>query len=54
MVSHRKDEGKKHEDFSYNSKTKMSNLDFGDPLYLHPSDTSSTPIVSFKLKGTEN
>ncbi|XP_071700393.1 uncharacterized protein [Rutidosis leptorrhynchoides] len=34
--------------------TLINKLDFGDPLYLHPSDTSSTPLVSFKLKGTEN
>lgn len=27
---------------------------FGDPLYLHPNDTSGTPIVSIKLSGTEN
>ncbi|XP_071699852.1 uncharacterized protein [Rutidosis leptorrhynchoides] len=34
--------------------TLINKLDFGDPLYLHPSDTSSTSLVSFKLKGTEN
>ncbi|KAJ9542639.1 hypothetical protein OSB04_029145 [Centaurea solstitialis] len=32
----------------------ISKLDFGDPLYLHPSDTSGVPILSFKLNGTEN
>ncbi|GKB53758.1 putative RNA-directed DNA polymerase, partial [Tanacetum coccineum] len=30
------------------------NLSFGDPLYLHPNDTSGTPIVTIKLTGTEN
>ncbi|XP_071694205.1 uncharacterized protein [Rutidosis leptorrhynchoides] len=35
--------------------TLINKLDFGDPLYLHPSDTTSgTPIISIKLKGTEN
>ncbi|XP_071704620.1 uncharacterized protein [Rutidosis leptorrhynchoides] len=37
-----------------NAITLINKLDFGDPLYLHPSDTSSTPLVSIKLKGTEN
>ena len=32
----------------------IANLDFGDPLYLHPTDTSGTPILNFKLCGTEN
>ncbi|XP_071713646.1 uncharacterized protein [Rutidosis leptorrhynchoides] len=37
------------------SVTLINKLDFGDPLYLHPSDTTSgTPIISIKLKGTEN
>ncbi|XP_071738924.1 uncharacterized protein [Rutidosis leptorrhynchoides] len=36
-----------------NAITLINKLDFGDPLYLHPSDTSSTPLVSIKLKGTE-
>ncbi|XP_071704682.1 uncharacterized protein [Rutidosis leptorrhynchoides] len=36
------------------SSTMISKLDFGDPLYLHASDISSTPIINFKLKGTEN
>ncbi|XP_071727911.1 uncharacterized protein [Rutidosis leptorrhynchoides] len=37
------------------SLTLINKLDFGDPLYLHPSDTTSgTPIISIKLKGTEN
>ncbi|GKA81848.1 putative LTR copia-type gag-polypeptide [Tanacetum coccineum] len=30
------------------------NLVFGDPLFLHPNDTSGNPIISFKLTGTEN
>ncbi|XP_071739803.1 uncharacterized protein [Rutidosis leptorrhynchoides] len=34
--------------------TQVSNLNFGDPLYLHPSDTSTTALISLKLKGTEN
>ncbi|KAJ9546309.1 hypothetical protein OSB04_018852 [Centaurea solstitialis] len=36
------------------SESVISKLDFGDPLYLHPSDTSGTPILNFKLSGTEN
>ncbi|KAJ9563367.1 hypothetical protein OSB04_008527 [Centaurea solstitialis] len=36
------------------SESIISKLDFGDPLYLHPSDTSSTPILNFKLNGTDN
>ncbi|XP_071723198.1 uncharacterized protein [Rutidosis leptorrhynchoides] len=35
------------------SVTKINSLDFGDPLYLHASDTSGTPLISIKLKGTE-
>ncbi|XP_071700073.1 uncharacterized protein [Rutidosis leptorrhynchoides] len=34
--------------------TAISNLDFGDPLYLHASDISSTPLITIKLRGTEN
>ncbi|GJQ90774.1 ribonuclease H-like domain-containing protein [Tanacetum coccineum] len=29
-------------------------LTFGDPLYLHPNDTGSSPIVTVKLTGTKN
>ncbi|KAF5771878.1 putative RNA-directed DNA polymerase [Helianthus annuus] len=36
------------------SQTLIGKLDIGDPLYLHPSDSSSLTIVSVKLKGTEN
>ncbi|XP_021985377.1 uncharacterized protein LOC110881416 [Helianthus annuus] len=36
------------------SQTLISKLDIGDPLYLHPSDSSSLTIVSIKLKGTDN
>ena len=36
------------------SVTLINKLDFGDPLYLHPSDTTGTALVSIKLKGTEN
>lgn len=32
----------------------MSNLDFGNPLYLHASDTNNLNIMSVKLKETEN
>ncbi|XP_071713320.1 uncharacterized protein [Rutidosis leptorrhynchoides] len=35
--------------------TMINKLDFGDPLYLHASDTTiGTPFISIKLKGTEN
>ncbi|KAJ0834657.1 putative RNA-directed DNA polymerase [Helianthus annuus] len=36
------------------SVTLISKLDIGNPLYLHPSDSSALTIVSIKLKGTEN
>ncbi|KAJ0459040.1 putative RNA-directed DNA polymerase [Helianthus annuus] len=36
------------------SVTLISKLDIGDPLFLHPSDSSALTIVSMKLKGTEN
>ncbi|KAJ0703042.1 putative RNA-directed DNA polymerase [Helianthus annuus] len=36
------------------SVTLISKLDIGDPLYLHPSDSSALTIVNIKLKGTEN
>ncbi|XP_071735299.1 uncharacterized protein [Rutidosis leptorrhynchoides] len=35
-------------------ETLISKLDFADPLYLHPSDISSTPLINIKLIGTEN
>lgn len=34
--------------------TKLNDLDLGHPLYLHPSDTSNTSIISMKLTGTDN
>ncbi|KAI3800774.1 hypothetical protein L1987_28870 [Smallanthus sonchifolius] len=34
--------------------TLISDLDFSNPLYLHPSDTANASIVSIKLTGTEN
>lgn len=34
--------------------SQIAKLDFGDPLYLHPSDTSGTPILNIKLSGTNN
>ncbi|XP_071712191.1 uncharacterized protein [Rutidosis leptorrhynchoides] len=37
-----------------NAITLISKIDFGDPLYLHASDTTNTPLISIKLKGTEN
>ncbi|KAJ0735667.1 putative RNA-directed DNA polymerase [Helianthus annuus] len=36
------------------SVTLISKLGIGDPLYLHPSDSSALTIVNLKLKGTEN
>ncbi|XP_071700465.1 uncharacterized protein [Rutidosis leptorrhynchoides] len=39
---------------SETSATLISKLDFGDPLYLHASDISGTPLISVKLVGTEN
>ncbi|KAJ0949034.1 putative retrotransposon gag domain, retrotransposon Copia-like protein [Helianthus annuus] len=36
------------------SQTLISKLDIGNPLFLHPSDSSSLSIVNVKLKGTEN
>ncbi|KAJ0821780.1 putative RNA-directed DNA polymerase [Helianthus annuus] len=41
-------------DSSGPSQTLISKLDIGDPLFLHPSDSSSLTIVGIKLKGTEN
>ncbi|XP_071695425.1 uncharacterized protein [Rutidosis leptorrhynchoides] len=37
-----------------NAITLISKIDFGDPLYLHASDTTNAPLISIKLKGTEN
>ncbi|XP_071719039.1 uncharacterized protein [Rutidosis leptorrhynchoides] len=35
--------------------TLINKLDIGDPLYLHPTDTTTgTHIISIKVKGTEN
>nr|XP_043629902.1 uncharacterized protein LOC122601203 [Erigeron canadensis] len=34
---------------SSSKPTTVSALDFGDPLYLHPTDTSGASIMSFKL-----
>ncbi|XP_071727003.1 uncharacterized protein [Rutidosis leptorrhynchoides] len=34
--------------------TKISSLEFNDPLYLQPSDTSGASLITHKLKGTEN
>ncbi|XP_071713700.1 uncharacterized protein [Rutidosis leptorrhynchoides] len=36
------------------SITKISSLEFNNPLYLHPSDTSGASLITQKLKGTEN
>ncbi|XP_071728721.1 uncharacterized protein [Rutidosis leptorrhynchoides] len=35
------------------STTMISRLDYGNPLYLHASHISSTPLINFKHKGTE-
>ncbi|KAK9064691.1 hypothetical protein SSX86_016073 [Deinandra increscens subsp. villosa] len=35
-------------------RDQVSKIDAGDPLYLHPSDSSVLTIISIKLKGTEN
>ncbi|KAJ0454166.1 putative transcription factor interactor and regulator CCHC(Zn) family [Helianthus annuus] len=42
------------DDTAGSSQTLISKLDIGDPLFLHPSDSSSLTIVGIKLKGTEN
>ena len=47
-----RDAGSVHDEFE--DETKISKLDFGDPLYLHGSDTTSTPLIGFKLLGTDN
>ncbi|XP_071704892.1 uncharacterized protein [Rutidosis leptorrhynchoides] len=36
------------------SDNPVSKLDFSNPLFLHPSDITSTPIITFKLLGTKN
>ncbi|KAJ0427481.1 putative transcription factor interactor and regulator CCHC(Zn) family [Helianthus annuus] len=41
-------------DTSASTPTLIGKLDIGDPLYLHPSDSSALTIVNIKLKGTEN
>lgn len=48
------DNGKGDGEGSNIKTTQVSNLDFSNPLYLHPSDTNSTPLINFKLIGTEN
>ncbi|XP_071728128.1 uncharacterized protein [Rutidosis leptorrhynchoides] len=37
-------------DSGLSKTTQVSSLDFGDPLYLHASDTSTTALISLKLK----
>ncbi|XP_071715279.1 uncharacterized protein [Rutidosis leptorrhynchoides] len=44
----------KDDEVSSSDVTQISKLDFGDPLYLHPSDISSTPLINVKLKATKN
>ncbi|KAI3825951.1 hypothetical protein L1987_07722 [Smallanthus sonchifolius] len=39
---------------SGNESNSSNCLDFGNPLYLHPSDTTNASIINIKLKGTEN
>ncbi|XP_076894922.1 uncharacterized protein LOC143547361 [Bidens hawaiensis] len=41
-------------DDASSSMTLISKLDISNPLYLHPSDSSSLSIINVKLKGTEN
>lgn len=36
------------------SSSRKVNVDFDDPLYLHPSDNSVIAIIIFKFLGTEN
>lgn len=36
------------------NRTLISSLDFCDPLFLHPSNTSNLSIFTIKLKGAEN
>ncbi|GJY15900.1 ribonuclease H-like domain-containing protein [Tanacetum coccineum] len=45
------DADKKHDDIGSSFEL---NLSFGDTLYLHPNDTSGSPIVTIKLTGTKN
>ncbi|KAJ0765507.1 putative transcription factor interactor and regulator CCHC(Zn) family [Helianthus annuus] len=42
------------DDNAGSSQTLISKLDIGDPLFLHPSDSSSLTVVGIKLKGTKN
>nr|GEV44544.1 ribonuclease H-like domain-containing protein [Tanacetum cinerariifolium] len=34
--------------------TRISKLDIGDPIHMHPNDTTALTVVSIKLKGNEN
>ncbi|GKE00382.1 ribonuclease H-like domain-containing protein, partial [Tanacetum coccineum] len=43
-----------HDDDIYDSVTRISTLDFSDPLHLHPNDTTALTVVLIKLKGTKN
>lgn len=42
------------DDISNMLVSRVSELDFGDPLYLHPSDINGVPMIYKKLSGTEN
>nr|GEU77302.1 hypothetical protein [Tanacetum cinerariifolium] len=44
------DDANKHDDIDGSSEL---NLSFGDTLYLHPNDTSGSPIVTIKLTGDD-
>nr|GEY93389.1 ribonuclease H-like domain-containing protein [Tanacetum cinerariifolium] len=41
-------------DINDHATTLISKLDLSNPLHLHPNDFAALPIVSVKLKGTEN
>ncbi|GKE71318.1 hypothetical protein Tco_1529390, partial [Tanacetum coccineum] len=47
------DNSNKNGDKSIGTSSEL-NLSFADSLYLHPNDTSGSPIVTIKLTKTEN
>nr|GFB01793.1 hypothetical protein [Tanacetum cinerariifolium] len=50
-VSKSGDDTNKHTDIGSSFEL---NLSFGDTLYLHPNDTSGSPIVTIEFTGTDN
>ncbi|GJU54832.1 retrovirus-related pol polyprotein from transposon TNT 1-94 [Tanacetum coccineum] len=36
------------------NESRLSDLKFGDPLFLHSNDTTPTPLINFKLTRTDN